>query len=300
MITKAIITGGTGLVGQSLARYLAKQNIDVLCIGRRQLSIENIEQTLGKNVSYLSLNLENIDELENEVEKIKWITGDKCIFYHLAWVGVDRLTDGNMEDQLKNVVFSANAIKVAKKIGCVKFVNSGTIEETYAEWHLSKMSKYKSSQANYAIAKLAARDMCKMTAYLEKIDYVHTRLSVPLSPDLTVGGYVPQTLKKIISQEEYIAPENEQLFDIVSTEDAAIAYYLIGLKGVNKSDYYIGYEKPIILKDYFCQIEDHLNGLQVLEKDYSDIFSYDFFKTSLLKKDTGFEPKFNQYNFFEK
>ena len=111
-------------------------------------------------------------------------------FLSFCMGGVDRLTDGNIEDQLKNVTFSANAIKVAKKIGCLKFVNSGTIEETYAEWHLNNKSKYNSSQANYAMAKLAARDMCKMVAYLEKIDYVHTRLSVPLSPDLTKGGYV--------------------------------------------------------------------------------------------------------------
>ena len=300
MIEKAIITGGAGLVGQSLARYLAKQNIDVLCLGRKHLSTEDVKEIFGEGISYLKLDLKNIDDLENKIEKFNWIPGNKCIFYHFAWSGVDRLTDGNIEDQLKNVTFSANAIKVAKKIGCLKFVNSGTIEETYAEWHLNKKSKYNSSQANYAMAKLAARDMCKMVAYLQKIDYVHTRLSVPLSPDLTKGGYVPKTLKKIISQEEYVAPENEQLFDIVSTEDASLAYYLIGLKGLNNSDYYIGYGKPIVLKDYFSQFENYIKGSPIIEKDHSDIFSSDFFKTDLLQKDTGFESRFNQYNFFEK
>tara|TARA_B100000925_G_scaffold73535_1_gene51563 strand:- start:24075 stop:24977 length:903 start_codon:yes stop_codon:yes gene_type:complete len=300
MIEKAIITGGAGLVGQSLARYLAKQNIDVLCLGRKQLSTEDIKKIFGNGISYLKLDLKNIDDLENKIEKLNWIPGNNCIFYHFAWSGVDRLTDGNIEDQLKNVAFSADAIKVAKKIGCLKFVNSGTIEETYADWHLIKKSKYNSSQANYAMAKLAARDMCKMVAYLEKINYIHTRLSVPLSPDLSKGGYVPQTLKKIISQDEYVAPENEQLFDIVSTEDASLAYYKIGLKGLNNSDYYIGYGKPIVLKDYFSQFENYIKGLPIIEKDYSDIFSSDFFKTDLLQKDTDFEPKFNQYNFFEK
>ena len=184
MIEKAIITGGAGLVGQSLARYLAKQNIDVLCLGRKQLSTEDIKKIFGNGISYLKLDLKNIDDLENKIEKLNWIPGNNCIFYHFAWSGVDRLTDGNIEDQLKNVAFSADAIKVAKKIGCLKFVNSGTIEETYADWHLTKKSKYNSSQANYAMAKLAARDMCKMVAYLEKINYIHTRLSFPLSPDL--------------------------------------------------------------------------------------------------------------------
>ncbi len=300
IMKKAIITGGTGLVGQSLARYLASQNIDVLCTGRKQLSKENIEENFGKNISYLELDLENIDELEKKLEMLKWQPGNNCVFYHFAWSGVDRLTDGNIQDQLKNVVFSANAIKAAKKIGCFKFVNSGTIEETYAEWHLHKKSNFNSSQANYAIAKLAARDMCKMTAYLEKIDYIHTRLSVPLSPDLSIGGYVPQTLKKIISREDYTSPNNEQLFDIVSTEDTALAYYLIGMKGLNKSDYYIGCGQPIVLRDYFSQFENYIKGMPVVKKDYSDIFSSDFFKTDQLQTDTGFTSEFNQFNFFEK
>ena len=300
MINKAIITGGAGLVGQYLARYLASKDVDVLCIGRSNLSQVDVNKKFGKGVTYLQLEMKYISELDEKIDNINWQPGHNCIFYHFAWSGAQRLTDGSAEVQLENVTFSSMAIKTAKNIGCSKFINSGTIEETYAEWHLDQGSKFISSQSNYAIAKLASRDMCLMTAYLEKIDYIHTRLSVPLSPDLSMGGYIPQTLKKIISKDSYALPENEQLFDIVSTKDIALAYYLLGLKGKNKSNYFIGCGKPIILKDYFLQFEKYINGLNLEHSDYSDIFSSNFFQTKSIFNDTGFVPLCNKYNFFEK
>lgn len=296
---KAIITGGTGLVGQSVARQLVNNNVDVLCIGRSNLSESDIHKIFGKGITYIQLDMKNISELNKIIHKINWNPEQNCVFYNFAWSGDQRLTDGSAEDQLENVSLSSLAIKAAKAIGCSKFINCGTIEETYAEWHLNNNSKFNSSQSNYAIAKLASRDMSLMTAYLEKIDYIHTRLSVPISPNLSIGGYIPKTLKKIINKEDYDLPNNQQLFDIISTKDVALAYYLLGLKGKNKSDYYIGCGNPIILKDYFVQFDRFTKGLLVKERDYSDKTSSAFFKTNLLNNDTGFIPSYNQYNFFE-
>jgi nucleoside-diphosphate-sugar epimerase len=297
---KAIITGSTGLVGQSLAKYLVNNQVDVLCLGRQDLSDEDVKKIFGKGLNYHQIDMKNISHLADMINDLNWKTDKNCVFYHLAWSGAQSLTDGSIEDQLQNVTFSSNAIKSAKKIGCLKFINSGTIEETYAEWYLNKGSKFNSTQGNYAIAKLASRDMCFMTAYLEKIDYIHTRLSVPLSSDLSIGGYVPQTLKKIISNQDYDSPKNEQLFDIISTEDVALAYYLLGLRGLNKSNYYVGHGNPTKLSDYFSQYEKYIKGLSIDKLDYSHIFSYDFFKNNLLCYDTGFAPSYNQYNFLQK
>ena len=174
----------------------------------------------------------------------------------------------------------------------MKFINSGTIEETYAEWHINKGLPYSSAQGNYAIAKLSSRDMCAMVAYIEKIDYIHTRLSVPLSPDLSIGGYISKTLKKIVDKESYEPPTNDQLFDIIFTHDVAQAYYLIGLHGKNKADYFIGSGKPTKLNDYFKQFEQAISGIQIKENNYTSAF----FKTEQLFTDTGFVASTNRFN----
>ena len=295
---KAIITGGSGLVGRSLAKYLRSNGIDVLCLGRKHLGPNDVDQLFGKDVSYIQLAMEDIAELSDKISNISWEVGDECIFYHFAWSGDKKLVDGSFEDQFRNATFSSLAVKEAKRIGCSKFINSGTLEETYAEWFIEHGLPYSSAQGNYAIAKLASRDMCAMTAYLDKLDYIHTRLSVPLSPDLSVGGYISKTLKKIANKESYDPPKNEQLYDITFTDDVAKAYYLIGMHGNNKADYFIGSGRPTTLSDYFQQFETATISLAIEEKDYSSHYSSVFFNTESLCADTGFIASTNRFDLF--
>ena len=67
MIHQAIITGSTGLVGQSLVKYLLKNQVDVLCLGRRNLSKSDINKLFEKGATYLQLDMNNINNLDNEI-----------------------------------------------------------------------------------------------------------------------------------------------------------------------------------------------------------------------------------------
>ena len=198
---KAIITGASGLIGRSLAKYLTSINIDVLCLGRQDWDSKHARDYFGKGIVYMQLEMQNISLLSDKINDLNWEVGNDCVFYNFAWGGIKGLTDGSFEDQLRNAISSSLAIKAAKEIGCLKFINSGTLEETYAQSNIANGSPYSSSQENYAVAKLACRDMCSMIAYLEKIDYIHTRLSAPISPDLTAGGFISSTLRKIRNKE---------------------------------------------------------------------------------------------------
>lgn len=250
---KAIISGANGLVGMSVANYLSSLGIEVLCLGRKILSPTEVSECFGLTSSYLKLDMKDIDSLVDRVESITWSPGSKCVFFNFAWRGDQRLTDGGFSEQFNNAIYAAEAVRSAKKLGCVKFVNTGTLEETFVERSLKEGSghSYQSTQLDYALAKLASRDMCKMVAYLEKIDYVHTRLSVPLASDLSRGTYVAGTLKKIIDGEPYDKPKNNQLFDFVFTDDVARAYSRIGFKGKNKADYFIGTSRFMTLGQCF-------------------------------------------------
>lgn len=289
---KAIITGSTGLVGRAVARYLLDCNIDVLCLGRRQLSTADIIKIFSREVVYLNVPMQSILGLDANLKLSKWTPGNQCVFYNFAWSGRKRLTDGSFGNQLNNAIYAANAVKAAKQIGCIKFINAGTIEETYIEKHLEKKEStpYQSTQTDYSLAKLSCRDICKILAYLEKIDYVHTRLSVPLDPQLSMGSYIASTLKKILMREAYDVPINNKLFDIISINDVARAYYLIGAEGRNKSDYFIGTGTPTTLSHFFDEFEKLISG--VGENDSNNTHPADtcLFSIEKLAVDTGFIP----------
>ena len=287
---KAIITGATGLVGSAVATYLAARGVNVLCLGRQCLDRPEVTRQFGDGATYLKLDMDEVIVLPERMKELSWTADSTTVFFHFAWRGQERLADGSFADQLDNAIHAAKAVRVAKILGCIRFVKAGTLEETLIEGFMRGMSEvpHISGQTDYALAKLAARDMCKVVAYLEKIDYVHTRLSVPLAPDLSRGTYIASTLKKIARGAVYAPPQNEQLFDILLTDDVARAYYMIGQKGRNKADYFIGTSKPATLEQYFAQFERMVRGLPVQRNQSVNADQAQFFDTRSLYQDTGF------------
>ena len=290
---QAIISGANGLVGYELTKFFISRNIKVICIGRKDFEQTQLHQLPLDKKNYICLAVEKIIELPNLLKKINYNFDDETVFFNFAWRGLYKLTDGVFEDQINNAVFAAEAVKVAKKIGCNKFINVGTAEEYNAENYLRNNypKRHNQNQTFYTLAKLTSRDMCSITAYLEKIDYIHTRLSVPLDPTLKKGNYISTTLKKILNSEEFVGPRSNQLYDIIFLEEVVRAYFSIGFKGVNKANYFIGTGKPLTLNQYFEYFK------KIIKKDYAfpqvsykekDLKCFD---TKSLEIDTGFKIK---------
>lgn len=294
---KAIVTGSTGLVGSAVVRYLLKNKISVLCVGRKKHSDKELIEIFGQSVTYLDINMNQISSLPEKIKEINYTIGENCVFFSFAWGGKEALTDGGFDKQFINAINSSIALKVAKEIGCIKFVNSGTIQETIAELSIIDDTEFNNSQRNYSISKIASRDMCSMIAYIEKIDYIHTRLSVPIDPNSKKNGYINKVIKNIMNNQEYSSPTNDQLFDITHINDVAKAYYHIGLFGKNKSDYYIGTSSPLTLKNYFSLAEDYKQGKTIELK--SNLDHKNIYKNNTLVNETKFEIEYDFINILE-
>jgi nucleoside-diphosphate-sugar epimerase len=220
------------------------------------------------------------------------------VCFNFSWLGDKKLMDGTIENQLSNVTYLSNSVKVASEIGCSKFINSGSIEETIAENYLEQSwgrKSFLSGNENYAISKIASRDMCKLLGYLYKIDYVHTRFSAVLDRDLKGTGYISNSFNNILSEsKDFQIPLNENLFDIIDLNDLSKAYYLLGLYGKNKLDYFIGSGSPQKLNDYFESFSNWKNSKEILpQKKYKDLAS---FNTDLLLRDTGLDLSNSFFN----
>jgi len=290
-LDQAIISGANGLVGYELTKYLISRNIKVICLGSKSFNQSNLINLPIEKENYFCLPMNKIDNLSKLLEEKNVEICSECVFYNFAWRGKKKLTDGNMNDQLNNAIYAAEAVKSASKIGCSKFINVGTIEETNAENYLKNEypRKHNQNQSFYTLAKLSSRDMCLITAYLEKIDYVHTRLSVPLDPTLKKGSYISLTLKKILNSDEYTKPISQQLYDIIFLDEVVNSYFLIGKNGKNKANYFIGTGKPLSLNHYFNYFKNILKGeYEFPDIDYND-YDLKTFSIKDLKFDTGFK-----------
>ena len=296
----AIITGVNGLLGESLATFLIKKNIQVIGISRKRKNlIKEIDKSL--NFNFVELDLSQIEKLPELIESKGIKIKTQCTFYHFGWGGQDKLTDGKFEDQFKNVSYSAKAVQVASKCACHKFVNVGTIEESYLENVLNKNRQPEElKQLNYAISKTASRDMSQLVAYLEKIDYIHTRISVPIDETLSRGGYIPQTMRQIVNGIDFSEPKNSQYFDFIFLQDLCEAYYRIGCQGRNKANYYIGPGKPKTLMEYFSELKLYLEGKSISDLKNSIYKDNDIFNTDSIKTDLNFTCEFKMEELLQK
>ena len=304
-MNKAIVTGATGAIASGVVEYLVNNNIHVLALGRKDLNESRISH-LGDhpNLTYLQVDMSEIQRLPELIKEINWSAGSDCVFYHFAWRGADRLADGSIQDQFDNVSYSSNAVVVAKELDCVKFINAGSQEEKFVDNYLESHwteQRYHSNMGVYGSAKATARDMCLLLAYLNKIDYIHTRISVILEEDLATNNYINSVLKKIINQEKFDPPLNNQLFDFISKEECAKAYYLLGQKGKNKADYFLGSGNPMGLREFFnaCSLELHGEKIDFPENESSAnlILKKEDFDNSNLIADTAFTPNNPNFNF---
>lgn len=301
---KAIVTGATGLIASGVVECLLDNGIEVLAMGRRDISSSRINHlSNNQNLTYLQIEMAEIEKLPQLLQEINWVTGNECVFYHFAWGGISRLADGSVQDQFNNVTYSSNAVNVAKELDCKKFINAGSQEEKFVEGYLKSYwteQSYHSNMGVYGTAKLTARDMCLLLAYLKKIDYVHTRISVIIEESLETNNYVNSVLKKILKRETFDPPMNHQLFDFITKEDCAKAYYLIGLRGKNKADYFLGSGNPMTLNQFFNEfsLKIHEKNLDWYEESKSTnlILEKESFDNSTLINDTGFTPNKPNFN----
>lgn len=295
---KVIVTGSTGFIGSVFVEYLLKNGICVLALGRKDwMEISDSRKSKLQGAEYLKVNMSQMSSLRQEIEKIGWDVGNDCIFFNLAWGGVSKLSDLDIQAQMKNVVWSVNALEAAVEIGCKRFIQIGTMEEAFT-YKYFELNHHTDSQYNrhvvYSTAKIAARYTLRVKAAESGIDFIYVLHSHVMAPDDDKDSFLQVTLKKLIKGEELIFSSGEQFFDVVSAKDCALGYFLICQRGISGSEYWVGSGEPKRLKEYverMYKLFPSDQKMQFGKLPYNDIIlQEEDFSIANLVADTGYKP----------
>ena len=295
---KAIVTGATGFIGSSFVEYLIKKDIEVLALGRKKIDqISSTRLNKIKGAAYINLNMSDISILGDALKDIDWEVGDDCVFFNLAWGGESGLSDMNIGAQMSNVEWSISALQTASKIGCSRFVHTGTMEEAFTKKYL-ELDYKKNNQYNrhviYSVAKISAKNALNIKASQLGLDFIYVLHSHVMGPDDDKNSFLQVTLQKLISGDELVFSTGEQYFDVISVSDCARGYYLICQNGKPGSEYWVGSGDPKRLKEYVERMYDLFpsgSEMQFGKLTYNDIIlEKEVFSITNLVEDTGYTP----------
>ncbi|WAC89467.1 NAD-dependent epimerase/dehydratase family protein [Mycobacterium sp. Aquia_213] len=296
---KAIVTGATGFIGSLFVEYLTQMGVEVLALGRK--TPEEIRPLRRQKLSaaeYLQIDMRDILRLPEASASLGWETGDECVFFNLAWGGVTRLSDLNVQAQLSNVMSAVDALNAAYAIGCERFLHVGTMEEAFTYRYL-ELDHNKNSEYNrhviYSVAKIAAKYALKLKASQLGIDFIYVLHSHVMAPDDDKDSFLQVTLGKLINGEELIFSTGEQLFDVVSASDCVRGYALICEKGLPGKEYWVGSGNPKPLREYVERMYNlYPSGIEMQfgKLPYNDVkLTEEDFSIAELENDTGYAPR---------
>ena len=285
---RAIIAGATGAIGTALINELVLNNIEVLVLVRPEsLRSRNIPE--HPLVSTIECGMDGYKILQNTTGK------DFDVFYHFAWAGTSGIGRQNMYLQNENVKYALDAVEMAARFGCKRFVGAGSqAEYGRVEGKLTPDTPV-FPENGYGIAKLCAGQMTRILAGQLGMEHIWMRVLSVYGPNDGNQSLVMSVMNSLRAGEIPKCTKGEQMWDYLFSGDAARAFRLAAEKGIDGKTYVLGGGQVRPLKNYIEEIRDVVSPEAQIgfgEIPYAEKqVMYLCADISELVQDTGYEPQ---------
>ena len=246
---RAVVTGVTGAIGMALTKVLLENEIEVIAIVRPG-SDRNSRLLKFPTLKIIESELSNL----NSVSKEK--TGMVDWFFHLAWEGTIGPNRDNADLQVRNIQYTLDAVRLAEKIGCRRFIGAGSQAECGRSSEKISGNSITNPETGYGIAKLCAGQLSRLECEKLGIEHIWTRILSVYGPYDGENTMITSSVKRMIKGIGTSYSKGEQLWDYLYCEDAAKAIFLCAVRGINNKTYPIASGKAIPLKEYIIKMHE--------------------------------------------
>ena len=250
LVKSVIVTGANGFVGSHVVKELISQGIRVLALDlpehQNNLPQSDLVQFLGVDIFHLS----------DYLDEIKF--GEYDTFYHFAWVGSAGSARTDCELQMNNALCTVTCLRMAKKLGCARFVCAGSIMEQEVISAVWAPNNRPGMGYVYGMGKLTAHCMCKAVGAEVGIDLLWAIITNAYGEGELSPRFLNTTIRKIIRKEPLQFTAATQNYDFVHVCDVARAFRLIGEKGRPFCEYLIGSGNARPLKEFILEMKETL------------------------------------------
>ena len=285
---RAVVTGASGFLGKALVSELQSHGYYVFALTSKD--------PYGMNLDAQSDTVEWMRCTYGDYDRIYDLIPCECgSFFHLAWAGVSGEMHFSAKVQLSNIQACIDALRSAKKIGCVCFLCTGSIHETECIEELQLHRGAYLKIPPYKIAKLTAHDFCTYLAEDLGIKLFWPLITNAYGPSENSTRLINTLVKSLMNGISPSLTSGKQLYNFIYVTDAARAIRMIAEKGNPFERYVVGTDEIKELREFLIEARDlvaynvNLNfGKSALEPVFlkeADLY------TKALRTDTGFKPQ---------
>lgn len=260
---KAYVTGATGAIGMALVAELLQNNIEVTVFLRKDSERSGrIAESFGEELKRGNLSVEyvSLEELKHFMENVYTPGRQDSVFYHLGWSGTFGKLRNDAVLQQKNVEYTLDAVRLADRLGCTKFIGVGSQAE-YGRVSTRLTPDMDTAPENeYGRAKLAAgvssRELCRELG----IEHAWVRVLSVYGPYDGMNTMITSVIRGLLKGDRVSLTKGEQMWNYLYSEDAGKELYLLGAKAVrNGAVYILAGSEEHSLKEYvvrLCRVMD--------------------------------------------
>lgn len=291
MMKRVVITGATSMIGVALTAECLKNGIEVYAVVRPG-SQKVVRLWTDEKMHIVEC---AIEELVTLPEKI----AEPCdTFYHIAWGHTGAARNVSVELQSNNIMYTMQAIRAAKTMGCRRFIGAGS----QAEYGVKNLDRIKPETpadptTPYGVSKLAAGRLAFLLCRELGLECIWPRIFSVYGIYDKESSMITGSLRKMLSGEPTAFTRGEQRWDYLYSKDAGRAFYLLGEKGRDKAVYCIGYGEAFALADFIYKMKDAVDpaiipGLGKKAYPAGAVMNL-CADISSLQEDTGFIPEYS-------
>lgn len=284
---KVVITGATSMIGVACVESCLNAGMDVLAIvrpGSNRLSRLPVQPGL----EIVACALDKLNELQMPIHACD-------VFFHLAWEGTAREARIDPAAQERNIRYALDAVWLAKRLGCEKFVGIGSQAE-YGPSHrpLGPDAPVHPSTA-YGAAKYAASILCGIECDRLGMQFNWARVFSIYGLNDSGLTLISALIQSLRAHQVMPLTACEQMWDYLYATDCGRALRLIGERGKDQATYCVGSGEVRPLSAFVRAVRDEIDPSLPLgfgEIPYGKnqvMFLCADIRT--LMEDTGFRPK---------
>ncbi|MFD1179394.1 NAD-dependent epimerase/dehydratase family protein [Paenibacillus puldeungensis] len=285
---KILITGATSMLGLALINECLKKQTKVVAVIREDSRKGGLIPD-NPLITVVQSNLHNLKALTLGLDE------GLDAFYHFAWFSTDNKSRNLVEDQNSNIQYTLDAVNLAARLGCKKFIGAGSQAEYGRVTGRISQDMRVFPDSAYGIAKYAAGRLSAILCKQLGMDFIWTRIFSTYGINDMPSTMIMYTIDSLLDKRKPMLTKCEQVWDYLNCRDAAKAFYLVGQKGHDQAVYNIGSGQAHSLSQFVYKIRDAIDPsleLGIGEKEYApqQVMSL-CADISNLVKDTGFQPE---------